>query len=145
MNDASQLFYQTSCVPEGAARVSSGVRGPTYVDGEALGVLQVAEDLIRGESDAFVHRLAAGAPVKSDAFRHSRCCWTQRASGRRHVNPLVQSAHRPTMRVSVRAQDEGALNNGKKCIVGRREKKESWEFCHLALMQQSRIYNIHAV
>lgn len=111
---------------------SFGVRGPTYVDGEALGVLQVAEYLIRRESDAFVHRLAAGAPVKSDAFRHSRCCWTQCASGRRHVTPFVQSGHRPTLRVSVWAQDEGALNNGKKCIVSRREKKEIWEFCYLA-------------
>lgn len=60
---------------------------PTYVYGEALGVLQITEDFIRGQSNAFIHGLAAGAPVKSDAFRHGRYCWTQRAWRRRHVTP----------------------------------------------------------
>lgn len=52
---------------------------PTYVYGEALGVLQIAEYFIGRESDAFIHGPAAGAPVKADAFRHSRYCYTQRA------------------------------------------------------------------
>lgn len=52
---------------------------PTYVYGEPLGVLQITEYFIRWESNAFIHGLAAGVPVKSDAFRHSRYCRMQPA------------------------------------------------------------------
>lgn len=42
----------------------------TYVYGEPLGVLQVPEDLVWRQRDAFVHGVTARAPVKTDAFRH---------------------------------------------------------------------------
>lgn len=44
----------------------------TYVYGEPLCVLQIAEYFVRRQSDAFIHGVTTCAAVKSDAFRHGR-------------------------------------------------------------------------
>lgn len=44
----------------------------TYVYREPLCVLQVAEYLVRRQSNAFVHGMSTCAAVKSNKFRHGR-------------------------------------------------------------------------
>lgn len=52
-----------------AARSGTGCVA-TYIDGEALGVLQVAEDLVGGQCDALVQTVPAAPAATRSTLRH---------------------------------------------------------------------------
>lgn len=47
----------------------------TYINGEALGVLQVAEDLVGGQRDALVQAVPAAPAATCSTFRHFESAW----------------------------------------------------------------------
>lgn len=56
--------------PTALATLSSTGSVSTYINGEALGVLQVAEDLVGGQSDALVQTVPAAPAATRSTLRH---------------------------------------------------------------------------
>lgn len=56
--------------PAALAVYSSTLSVATYINGEALGILQVAEDLVRWQRDALVQTVPAAPAATRSTLRH---------------------------------------------------------------------------